>query len=191
MKVTIIPEDKVVIVDGERREFDFDVDANYHAVQWNGEYGTIETKKGDNKRIADLSEFQEILDLHAAILAKEAAEEADARKPTTAHLSTLTNQHINGGITVDGIFIATGTEDRALINGAVTRALLDDNDTKTYPYYPTGGGKVGLTNAQFKTIGQAVANHAQKCLDVAESLDVNDYDTVEELETAYAAAFNS
>jgi hypothetical protein len=123
--------------------------------------------------------------------AEDAAWEAKRPERIAAHLSSLTDKHITGGITVDGIFIATGTEDRALINGAVTRALLDNDDTKTYPFYPTGGGTVTLTNAQFKAIGQAVANHVQKCLDVAESLDVADYATTEEMEAAYVASLES
>lgn len=58
MKLTIVPDDKVVIVDGEVY-FDVDVssiDANIHAIQWYDTYGEIEFKDGtNNEKIEDIS----------------------------------------------------------------------------------------------------------------------------------------
>lgn len=108
-----------------------------------------------------------------------------------AHLASYTTRKINSGVTVSGIFIATGESDRALINGAVTRALLDGDDSLPYAYYPTGGGVVTLTNAQYKTIGRAIADHVQNCLEVESSLDPSDYDTTDDLEDAFDSAYSA
>lgn len=49
MRVTVIFEDSVIIVDNvAKRPFDFSaVDPNWHALQWGGEEGWIEVKQGD------------------------------------------------------------------------------------------------------------------------------------------------
>lgn len=127
----------------------------------------------------------------AEIAGRQAEEAAYAAGKLAKVLPAYRDQKINGGITVSGVFIATAESDRTLINGAVTRALLDANDTKTYPYYPTGGGTVTLTNAQYKAIGAAIAAHVQKCLDVSESLDVSNYTTEQQIKDAFDAAYNA
>lgn len=128
---------------------------------------------------------------HEERAAQDASWKANKPERMAAQLSTITNRHINGGITIDGMFVATGTEDRALINGAVTRAVMDNDDAKEYPYYPAGGGKIMLTNAQFKAIGQAIAAHVQKCLDTEDAINPADYATIDEMEAAFVAALQS
>jgi len=58
MRLTIVPDDKVAIVDGEGY-FDVDVsslDANIHAIQWYDTYGEIEFKdETNNEKIEDIS----------------------------------------------------------------------------------------------------------------------------------------
>jgi len=63
-RITIIPSDKIVIIDGVTHEIEFDCDPNYHAVQWHGEEGVIETKKGDNIKIENLEKFEDIVAAH-------------------------------------------------------------------------------------------------------------------------------
>lgn len=69
MRVTIIPADKVVIVDGEARSpLEFELDQTIHAVQWYGAEGEVEFisdfggGKPSNQKITDLSAFQSALD---------------------------------------------------------------------------------------------------------------------------------
>lgn len=78
MRVTIIPADSCVIVDGQPRKFSFTVDENYHAVQWHGDHGNIETIIGADIDLESMAEFEDILDAHAAILEAEAEAEAAA-----------------------------------------------------------------------------------------------------------------
>lgn len=70
MKVTIIPCDGVITIDG--RKFDgidmSSIDQTIHAVQWNRNIGEIEYmidpegKKPQNKAIDSLDQFQEVID---------------------------------------------------------------------------------------------------------------------------------
>lgn len=64
MRVTIIPADNMVIVDGRAVEVDLSVvDDNYRAIHWFNEgSGYIETGQGDNVPISDMTSFQFALD---------------------------------------------------------------------------------------------------------------------------------
>ena len=127
------------------------------------------------------------------IAAREAESLSFVQQRVRDALSSYTFEKINGGITVDGLFIATGEADRGLINGAVTRAILDDNNTLSYAYYPTGGEKTTLTNAQFKTIGMAISRHVQKCLDAADVVEgaIASYQTIQQVKAAFDAAYTA
>ena len=63
MNVCIVKEDKVVMVDGEGMNFDFELPTNVWAVQWNGSTGEIEFNDGTpNEAITDFSGFQNVVD---------------------------------------------------------------------------------------------------------------------------------
>ena len=66
MNVCIVKEDKVVMVDGEGMNFDFDLPSNVWAIQWNGTTGEIEFNDGSpNEVITDFSAYQSFVDGHA------------------------------------------------------------------------------------------------------------------------------
>jgi hypothetical protein len=66
MNVCIVKEDKVVMVDGEGMNFDFDLPSNVWAIQWNGSTGEIEFNDGTpNEAITDFSAYQSLVDGHA------------------------------------------------------------------------------------------------------------------------------
>ena len=66
MNVCIVKEDKVVMVDGEGMNFDFDLPSNVWAIQWNGSTGEIEFNDGTpNEVITDFSAYQSFVDGHA------------------------------------------------------------------------------------------------------------------------------
>ena len=115
------------------------------------------------------------------------------REEKLSYLNEEYEAILDGGITVNNIFIATRERDRGLINGAVTRALLDNDDTKTYPYFPTGADAITLTNAQYKAIGSAVALHTQNCLQASDTirLNIDDYTTYPAIKTALKDAYNA
>jgi hypothetical protein len=68
MRLTIIPDDKFVSVDGVGYlKVEFTVDSNIHAVQWIDTRGWIEYKeidfhKPNNEDIYDISQFQNVID---------------------------------------------------------------------------------------------------------------------------------
>ena len=68
MRVTIIADDGKVGVDGVFRGVDLStLDANIHAVQWDGVVGHIEFKdRRPEQRIADISAFQSFIDAWTA-----------------------------------------------------------------------------------------------------------------------------
>lgn len=61
MRVTVVPEDRYIVVDGRGLNFDFPADANIHAIQWYGDNGTVEQKLGGS-RPATLPEVQPFID---------------------------------------------------------------------------------------------------------------------------------
>lgn len=50
MRVTVIPSDRVIIVDGRTLRFDFEAPPNVHALQWVGNGGEIEFVDGQPNR---------------------------------------------------------------------------------------------------------------------------------------------
>lgn len=79
MKLTIIPIDKVVIIDGVAiNDIDMTgIDPNIHAVQFDGNGGWIEYKDRDPEQIDSVSRFDAIIARHASALAEEQAKAAD------------------------------------------------------------------------------------------------------------------
>ena len=64
-KLTIVPEDNMVIVDGEALVVDVVVDADIHAIQWDEEaqVGTIEYKSGKSIKMIGTDEITPFLSI--------------------------------------------------------------------------------------------------------------------------------
>lgn len=78
MKVTIIPEDKMIGVDGVFHKFDFIINSNIHAIQWDGNKGEIEYKNKANEKFDDFTPYQSLLTERTASIDAEAQAERDA-----------------------------------------------------------------------------------------------------------------
>ena len=65
MKITIVPEDKVIIKNGEAYVCDFSMHENIHAVQWYGNFGYVEYKDKTPQLkieyIQDIPNYNEVL----------------------------------------------------------------------------------------------------------------------------------
>jgi len=76
MRVTVIPSDRKIYVDGEILELNFQCDANIHAIQWYGTYGVIELINGTGSKeinnIDDIQYFIDAFNVEKARLALEA-----------------------------------------------------------------------------------------------------------------------
>jgi hypothetical protein len=75
MRVTIIPPDGMVYVEGQALAVDCSsIDPSIHAIQWYDTIGEIEFKTDDttntrqpNAKITDISPFQHVIDLWQAV----------------------------------------------------------------------------------------------------------------------------
>ena len=66
--LTIVPEDKTVVVDGMGFTFDFIVDPDIHAIQWDTDSGHIEYKSDKfNTTIDSIKEYDSIIAKHREI----------------------------------------------------------------------------------------------------------------------------
>jgi len=79
MQVMVGNEDRVVVVDGLALNFDFTLDDNIWAIQWNGTEGEVEYNDGTpNWHITDFTSFQYLVDAHSAEKARQEQEVLDA-----------------------------------------------------------------------------------------------------------------
>lgn len=64
MNVVVIPEDKMIEVDGESLNFDFTIDNSIWAIHWDGSKGTVEYKDVDtlNEEITSFEKYQPLVD---------------------------------------------------------------------------------------------------------------------------------
>lgn len=62
MRLSIIVEDKIVVLNGKPLSFDFTIDPDIWAIQWYGNKGSIELVDGKNKSIDDIDEFTYIIE---------------------------------------------------------------------------------------------------------------------------------
>ena len=66
--LTIVPEDKTVVVDGMGFIFDFVVDPDIHAIQWDTDSGHIEYKSDKfNTTINSIKEYDSIIAKHGEV----------------------------------------------------------------------------------------------------------------------------
>ena len=66
--LTIVPEDKAVVVDGMGFTFDFVVDPDIHAIQWDTDSGHIEYKSDKvNTTIDSIKEYDSIIVKHGEV----------------------------------------------------------------------------------------------------------------------------
>ena len=85
--LTIVPDDKIITVDGVGVICDFDIDSDIHAVQWNGTSGHVEWKDGVGKpqlTLSDIDGYQSYIDLHGVELAHQEQMQQDAETAALA-----------------------------------------------------------------------------------------------------------
>lgn len=107
--LTIIPIDKTIIVDGELLVFEFDIDEDIHAIQWNGNTGHIEYKSGkENKIINDISDYQSYVTLHGEEKVKQEQArlkaEQDELEKTPLYIRERTSEYGSLGEQLDMIY---------------------------------------------------------------------------------------
>lgn len=61
MKVSIIPDDQMVVKDGVSKKLSFIMDTNIQAIHWHGNSGWIEKKKGDPVKLDNFDDYSDLL----------------------------------------------------------------------------------------------------------------------------------
>ena len=88
MNITIVKEDKVVMIDGEGLNFDFTLDDSIWAIQWDGTTGEVEYNDGTpNLTLESFSDYQYLVDAHSTERKRVADEEAQATVDAEAALT--------------------------------------------------------------------------------------------------------
>lgn len=63
MRVTVITKDKAIYLDNEVLFFDFEINPEIHAIQWDGDHGVIEYLHGSKtESFNDISVIQPFID---------------------------------------------------------------------------------------------------------------------------------
>lgn len=81
--VTVIPDDKIVLVDGQALKFDFVAPEGMHALQWHDGAGHIEWKAGENEILAERDYTAKVKRFADAWEAEKSRLEAEANRPPT------------------------------------------------------------------------------------------------------------
>lgn len=133
----------------------------------------------------------ELVDLTAEEIQQVLEDQAsDKSAIITKGLEDYYDFRLNGGIVVSGMNVKSTETSRGLINGAVTRALIENDLAIVHTFFAPDGTEVPLTNAQFIGLGIALAEHAQKCLAARAEIKDVDFETIEQLQAAFDAAYN-
>lgn len=64
MRVTIVPDDNYIAIDGVGYNIITTYEENIHAIQWYDNFGTIEYKIGPQERFEDISRIQPYINVY-------------------------------------------------------------------------------------------------------------------------------
>lgn len=84
MKVTVVPADRLIIVDGEALVFAYDAPPPLHALQWSGETGHTEWTDGPNQPLTAADYATQVAPFVTAWQAEKARREEDAAREAAA-----------------------------------------------------------------------------------------------------------
>ena len=94
--VTVIPVDKVIVVEGEALQFDFSAPAGLHALQWHEGSGHLEFTDGSPNRELAVADYAEVVAPFVALWQAEydRLEEERNRPLTPEELHAIAEQRI-------------------------------------------------------------------------------------------------
>ena len=82
--VTVVPADRLIIVDGEALVFAYEAPASLHALQWKGESGHTEWTDGPNQPLTAADYATQVAPFVTAWQAEKARREEDAAREAAA-----------------------------------------------------------------------------------------------------------
>ncbi len=166
--VTVVADDRRLIVDGEMLEFDFSIDPEIWAIQWNGAHGHIEYRDGRMPLdIADEKSVTPWISLHAqekerrrVALEKEAASRERDPVARKVALAAIRWEKETGGVVINGVRIDTSRESQNMIDGAYSYASRHLDEMIDFK---SADGWISLNAPTVILIADAVAAHVQRC----------------------------
>lgn len=166
--VTIVPEDKVVIINGIGYIIDMEYPAEIHAIQWANGVGHLEYKDArHNKDIAADDYAETIQPFVTAWQAAHAIATAPPPEPTLAEVAATKVRDIqvgkcrarDGGFTVDGILF--DSDQAARTSYLELGAKLKADSTYTTRWKASTGIWVDMTATLFSRVEEVGAAHVQ------------------------------
>ncbi len=171
--VTVVAEDRRMIVNGEVLEFDFSLDPLIWAIQWDGSKGHIEYRDGRMpKMIDDSEEITPYLDaffrekerrMHEREEEERQQRYARVRDPAArkADLASIRWQRETQGIVVNGVPVDTSREAQATL--AALKAYASDLSPEDRIDFKSKSGWISLPACTVVVIAQAVLAYVQAC----------------------------
>ena len=164
MHITVIPEDKTVIVDGVGLSFDFTAPENLHALQWRGDSGHMEFTDRAN-RILSAQEYAEVIAPYLALWEAEKKRlETKLERPLTleeaksAKLAAVMTAYQAAFAPIEAVYPAAEREGWP-IQEAEARAVLADPEGA-----PEALAPVLSLLVQIRGRGESVAGMAAKVM---------------------------
>lgn len=181
MRVTIIPEDNLVSIDGEVKHLNFEVNPNIRAVQWYETHGTVEQVSGGSRWITSLSEFSSVINAFNTPPEEPALTLLELKALKLSQLASYRYQVEMGGTMVGGILVATNDRAKTMLAGARTAAEEALNNDQPYSInWKTADGWIVLDAATIIMISNSVRSFIQDCFDNEKA----HYESIENLTTA-------
>ena len=113
-KITIVPEDGMVLVDGVfRGDMNLSVDPNIHAIHWDGTKGVIEYKDKPEEDIDDITPYMPLVAQQAAEIQTETDEAATIAAEREAELEAIIAAAFEANEAVRGIPLSATVKRRA------------------------------------------------------------------------------
>lgn len=171
MRVTIIPADQFVSIDGVSKNLDFDIDENITAVQWHGQSGIVEQRSGGARFISSLDEFADIIDLfNAPSPTPPTPTLSESKAVKLSQLAALRYQKEIEGFLFSGQRIATDDRAKTLLMGARIEAVEAIENNQAYSVnWKTESGFVTLDALTIIAISNAVRGFIQACFNAEKS----------------------
>lgn len=90
-KVTVVPEDRLIIVDGEALFFNYDATDGMHALQWDGTAGHIELKDTSENQLLSADDYDSVVAPYVTMWQAEKDRRAAEAAAAEAEYNSLDN----------------------------------------------------------------------------------------------------
>ena len=100
-KVTVVPEDRLIIVDGEALFFDYDATDGMHALQWDGTAGHIEWKDTVENQLLSADDYDSVVAPYVTLWQAEKDRRAAEAAAAEAEYNSLDNVKARKLVAID------------------------------------------------------------------------------------------